>query len=502
MSATATELARRAQALNTRRTAEFGGSELELVGNDRVRTEHNCVPRDLVQVGGLMLFGYNVHFGLKQTTEIRDVFALHRHHDGRFEEVGADALPGLLDDPRFARDFTDLYRYYREAELLQLRRTGSLLLAVFQTGERLTDLRVLRWRVHPDGTPEYVDAKGERDHTFPPSHDFEWTVTGREDHVLGRHPHISIEGRVFVETVGGTLTVKIENNTESGEGVYTEPVDEPLQSLADAEVAHARVGPLTLLRILPYNETTHRYLVFNERSREVVRLDGIGLSCQRLPEDQGIIFPGGYYLTTAPAGSAARTFDTDTADLEFESAIRSPNGEDVLYVFHARAEGRTLLLPYNLIRKEVATPIPSHGYSLFEDGVMAVFRAQSDEPTRVHPMQLWQTPYLSDARAAAQPEGTGPLARIGNAELVRGISDVLSVARMAGDADPGGAVFEAIVAACTRVADTYYWLDADGLEALHEPLAELCDAAEQVIDEFERVEQLRRQAAAAVAEAA
>ncbi|MBU7598850.1 DNA repair ATPase [Streptomyces sp. P38-E01] len=498
MSGAAAELARRAQSLNAERMADFGGSELELIGNDRIRTEHNCVPRDIVQVGGLMLFGYNVHFGLKQTTAVRDVFALHRYQDGRFEEVGESTLPGLLDDERFRRDFLDLYRYYREAELLQLRRTGQLLLAVFQTGERLSDIRVLRWRIAPDGTPEYVDAKGERDHTFPPSHDFEWTTTGREDHVLGRHPHISIEGELFVETVNGTLTVKVEDNTESGEGIYSEEVDEPLQSLADAEVAHVRVGPLILLRVLPYKETVHRYLVFNRRSKEVVRLDGIGLSCQLLPEDQGIIFPGGYYLTTAPAGSAARTFDTDTADLEFESVVRSPNGEDVLYVFHARAEGRTLLLPYNLIRKEVAAPIPSHGCSLFEDGTMAVFRALSDEPTRVHPMQLWQTPYLSDSYSAAQPEGTGPLTRVGNAELVRGISDSLSVARMADEMAPSVAVFEAIVAACGRVADAYYWLADEGLHGLDEPLETLRRTAEQVIDEFERVEELRAQSRAAV----
>nr|WP_228449679.1 DNA repair ATPase [Streptomyces alkaliterrae] len=502
MSTAAGELARRAQALNARRTEVFGGSELELAGNDRIRTEHNCVPRDIVQVGGLMLVGYNVHFGLKQTTDVGDVFALHRYVDGRFEHAPSDSLPGLLDDPSFVRDFTDLYRYYREAELLQLRRTGPLLLAVFQTGERLTDIRVLRWRISPAGTPEYVDAKGERDHVFPPAHDFEWTPAGRESHVLGRHPHISIEGTLFVETVGGSLTVKIENNTETGEGIYSEPVDEPLQSLADADVAYARVGPLILLRVLPYNETEYRYLVFNERSKEVVRLDGIGLSCQRLPEDQGLIFPGGYYLTTAPAGAAARTFDTDTTDLEFESVIRSPNGEDVLYAFHARAEGRTLLLPYNLIRKEVATPIPSHGYSLFEDGTMVVFRAQSDEPTRVHPMQVWRTPYLSETYAAAQPEVDGPLTRVGNAELVRGISDSLSLARMADEMAPGTAVFEAIVAACSRVADTYYWLDTEGLEALHEPLESLRTTAEQVIDEFERVEALREQARAAVADAA
>ncbi len=73
---------------------------------------------------------------------------------------------------------------------------------------------------------------------------------------------------------------------------------EPLQSLADADVHYARVGPLILLRIRPYKETAWRHLVFNTRTKGVVRLDGIGQACQRLPEDHGIIFPGGYYLTT------------------------------------------------------------------------------------------------------------------------------------------------------------------------------------------------------------
>ncbi|WP_030438112.1 DNA repair ATPase [Actinoplanes subtropicus] len=83
------------------------------------------------------------------------------------------------------------------------------------------------------------------------------------------------------------------------------------------------------------------------------RPDGIGQACRRLPEDQGIIFPGGYCLATG----VARTFDAETADLEYERVVRSVNGEDVLYVFHARQTGRYLLLPYNVIRKEVATPI-------------------------------------------------------------------------------------------------------------------------------------------------
>ncbi|MQS06306.1 DNA repair ATPase [Streptomyces alkaliphilus] len=502
MTGAAAELARRAQRLNTRRTETFGSTELRPVVSDRLRTEHNCVPRDIVQVGGLLLAGYRVRFGLKPTTEVGDVFGLHRHHPGaegaRFTTEPLDALPGLLDDPVFLRDFDSLFRYYRQAELLQLRHVENLLLAVFRTGERLTDIRVLRWRLDPDGTPHYVDAKGERDHVFPPAHDFEWVPTTREDHVTGEHPHVAVDGELFVSTLDGRLTVRVEDNTDAGREVFSEPVDEPLQSLADADIARARVGALILLRVLPYNEETPRHLVFNTRTREVVRLDGIGLACRALPEDQGIVFPGGYYLAAAPPGSAARVLATtvaEDADLEYTGTLRSPNGEDVLYVFHARAEGHTLLLPYNLIRKEVATPLVTHGYSLFDDGTMVVFRAEGDEPGRVHPVQVWETPFVSDAHHAERPVGEGPLARVGNAELVRGVSDALTVARMADELAPDTAVFEAVVAACTRLADRYHWMSLEGMEALHEPLATLHTTAEQVIDEYRRVVEQRRHAA-------
>ncbi|MFI6452857.1 DNA repair ATPase [Streptosporangium amethystogenes] len=488
----AAELAGRSDALNAERLAVFGGAELRLIGTERIRTENNCVPRDIVSVGGLMLFGYNVFIGLKPETAVADVFSMHTFVRDTADAFRFDPAP-MFRDPRFERDFAELYRYYRETRLLQLRRVEGKLLAVFQTGPQ--DTRVLRWQVEADGTLTYIDDRGERDHTFPPSHDFEWTPATRDDHVLGRHPHISIQGEVFVETVGGDLTIKIENNTESGEGIYREPVTEPLQSLADAEVQHARIGPLILLRIRPYKEPEWRHLVFNTRTKGVVRLDGIGQACQRLPEDQGIIFPGGYYLSTG----VSKTFDTDVSELEFERVIRSPNGEDVLYVFHARAEGRSLLLPYNVIRKQVANPLSCHGYSLFDDGTLVVFRATSDEPTRVHPMQVWQTPYQSDLYAAGRPVGTGPLERIGNAELVRGISDCLSVARMVDEMAPSIPVFEALIASCVRVFDHYHWLGEHGLRG---PLADVRATAEQVLDEFENVQSLTRQAAEALEAAA
>ncbi|MDG9702075.1 DNA repair ATPase [Streptomyces sp. DH37] len=534
MAAAAADLAARARALNARRVEAFGGAGLELAGTARLATGRPRVPCDAVAVGGALLLGANPPAGHGRPEEVGDVLTLHRlhHPDGggppAFEPAAPGAVPGLLDDPRLHRDLEELYRYYRHARLLRLRRTGPLLLAVFSTGERASDIRVLRWRVGDDGAVAYLDAKGERDHhgrTARSASDVVWTPAGREDHVTGRHPHVAVDGgTLYVSTVGGALTVKTGNDTETAEGVYGEPVDDPLQSLADAEIAHARVGPLVLLRVLPYNEAAHRHLVFNTRTGETLRLDGIGRGCRRLPDDQGVVFPGGCYLADAPAGAAARTFEADTEGMEFEAAVRSPNGEDVLYVFHAPARGRTLLLPYNLIRKEAAAPIPALGHALFDDGTLAVLReTPAGEEALVagetaHPVQVWRTPYLSDARAAARPAGDGPLARVGNAELVRGISDCLSVVRLAegvtgrtgggaaGSEPPTAAALEAVAAACARTADRHHWLDAPGLarelEGLGGPLRTLREAAGQAVAEYARVAELRERAAAAVEEAA
>ncbi|MEV0414319.1 DNA repair ATPase [Streptomyces sp. NPDC050448] len=495
LAAQSVELARRAEALNARRTEELGSTELALAGSARLHTEQDGVPRDIVAVGDALLFGHNPLLGLKAEPAVSDVFTLH---DGDLSRLPDDAVRGLLDDPAFIREFAALYHYYRQTRLLRLRHVEGRLLAVFRTGEGDEDLRVLRWALDHDGTATFLDARGERDHVLPAPHDFEWTAATRADHVLGRHPHVSIGGDVFVATVGGHLTVKTEDNTETGEGIYEEPVDEPLQSLADADIASARVGPLTLLRVRPYKEESRRYLVFNGLTKTVVRLDGIGQAARRLPEEQGIVFPGGYHLTTG----LTKTFDTPTEGLAFERAVRSPNGEDVLYVFHVRAEGRSLLLPYNLIRKEAAAPISCHGYALFDDGTLLVLRTDSEEPTRVHPIQRWSTPYVSETYAAGRPVGGGALARIGNADLVRAISDLLSIAGAVSDMTPTTAVYETLVAACTRAEDHHHWLADPDLGDLSTPLVELRATAEQVLTEFETVQTLTRQAADALGEAA
>jgi hypothetical protein len=174
LTAQAAELARRTEELNARRSEEFGSTRLELAATERLRTEHTVVPRDIVAVGDMLLFGYNAVPSREADTSVGDVLALH---DRNLERLPDDAVPGLLDDPAFVREFAALQRYYRQARLLQLRRINGKLLAVFQTGEKADDTRVLRWALSGDGRATFLDARGDRDHVLPPSHDIQRTTS-------------------------------------------------------------------------------------------------------------------------------------------------------------------------------------------------------------------------------------------------------------------------------------------------------------------------------------
>src|SRR5262249_14875292 len=156
-----------------------------------------------------------------------------------------------------------------------------------------------------------------------------------------------------------------------------------------------------------------------------------------------------YYLRTGDY----KLFDHGQGGLCFERVLRSPNGEDVLYVFHRVDDGSYVLFPYNLIRKEVANPILCHGYCLFDDGKMVVFRALTDEPSRIHPMQVWQTPFTTSEFAASAPTDGSYLAKIGNADLVRGISDAYTLRRLIVTDAPTRRTYEDVISAARRMGD-------------------------------------------------
>lgn len=486
----AAELADRARALNTRRVEEFGGGELRLTGTGRLTTARTCLPQDLTAVGGLLLLGTRPVETVAGAEDFTDLLALYRPED--LSPTGG----ALLADPRLRQDLTDLRRYFRDARLERLRPVGGRLLAVFRTGPAATDVRVLRWHLDDDRV-SYQDGRGERDHTPADGQQLDWTPLTRDDQLPaapGTAPRADLAGELHLGVDGGRLTL----TTPDGRELHHEPLAEALQTLADAQIAHARLATLLLVRVRPYQEETVRHLVVHLPTGRVTRIDALGQACLRLPADQGVAFPGGCHL----ADGTVRVFDQPVDGLAYERTVLSPNGEDVLYEFRSAADGRALLQPYNSVRQEAAAPLACQGYALLDDGTLIALRPAEDGPTRLHPVQLWQSPFTSERHAAEQPPGTGPLARIGNADLVRGLADCLALARLAAAGADTPAGHHAVLAACTRTADRHHWLGQSGLGDLAAPLAGIRDTARQVIAEYEAVAQLTAHAAARTEETA
>lgn len=481
----ATALKSRLDKLNDARRDVFGSIETKLLSTERITTTNNCIARDMVAIGERFLFGYNVHLGLKTETSLSDVLAVQRFDGAAFHEEPLD----LLSDARFENDFKQLYKYYKSTTFARFYRHGPALYLVFQVGKSITDIKSFKWLVSGDALA-YVDNRSDHEVRFPPQHEFEWTRTHRDLQRKGLHPHISIEDRLFVECVGGDLTIKIEDNTDSGEGIYSEPVDNADQTLDDAEIYYASLGNIILLKVRPYQEKAYRYIAYNEKVQKAIRIDAVEQACVLLPEDHGVIFSSGYLLQTGEH----KTFDSGLAGLMFDHKVASPNGEDVLYVFYHPESGQHVLLSYNLIAQRVDTPIVCHGYALFENGKLLFFKA-IDQPQKHHAIQIWQTPYLGAdfaVPAADAAKRDSLLFKIGNRDVVRAMAECNEIIALTSKDDTYANLYVDVVKLAADVLDTYHWLASEDAFNLAESLLAIRDAAAAAVDEFDKVVRVRR----------
>ena len=478
----ADDLQTRLAQLNDARREVFGSIPTKLISTQRITTSHNCTPQDIVPVGKLFVFGYNVHMGLKKVTELEDVFSVYQFgEDEKFHETSLE----LIKNGAFEQDFFQLYKYYKDTHFKKFHVSGPHLYMVFQVGKSAGDIKSFKFLIDGDSLV-YIDNRSDHEVVYPPQHDFKWVRTHRDLHRGGLHPHISIEDRVWVETVGGDLTIKIEDNTEDGEGIYSEPVDEADQTLDDAEIHYSIVGNIILLKMKPFKEDAFRYIIYNEKKQSAQRLDAIEDACVQLPEDHGLIFSNGYYLQTG----ISKTFENNIANLLFERRIASPNGEDYLYVFHKRETGQYVLLSYNMIEQQVETPIICNGFSIFENGQLIYFRAD-ETPQKHHSIQIWQTPYVSDDIVVGEKTDSY-IFKIGNKEIVRAMAESHEVLNLIEQDDSYANLYVDLVKKSTDILDSYFWVKETQAFEMSIPLADIQAASTAAVDEFDKVVRVRR----------
>lgn len=478
----ANELQSRISKLNESRKEVFGALETKLIANNRILTENNCIPRDIISFGNTCIFGYNVNFGLRSEIELSDVFSIYEFQDNKFEPKSYD----FISDTQFETDFINLYKYYRNTFFTRFGHINNFLFMVFQISENPDDIKTFKWLIK-DNELTYIDGRSEHEYHLPPQHDFEWKEIDRDMHRYGEHPHVSVLDKVFVETVGGDLTIKVEDNTTDGDGIYAESVEYHDQTLDDGKVRFSEFGNLIPIEITPFQEEP-RYFLYNHKLREVKRIDSLQRTAVFLPDDQGLIFPTGYYLQTGEY----HLFDNSIKGIEFVKRVASPNGEDYLYVFYSNILGMYNLMHYNVISQEVKTPIVCNGYTVFKEGQLCYFR-NDEEQTKHHVIQIWQTPFTKEAIAPAEHTDS-MIYKIGNKDIVKAMAEAHGIINLLNKGDNYADLYVDIAKSAKDILDSYYWLNEEETLRLDEPIIEIRNTAHSAIDEFERVVQLRKSA--------
>lgn len=475
-------LSERLTQLNDSRKTIFSSADFSLIANQRITTENNCEARGIIALGNLCIFGYNVHFGLRSDIQLSDVFSIYKFEDNQFLIQPLD----LINDANFVTDFKNLYKYYRDSIFSRFRRTENYLYMIFQTGKTIGDVKAFKWLIKGQKLI-YQDDRSIHEVVNAPQFEFQWTKTTLEDRRLGIFPHISILDKVFIEATGGDITFKIEDNTQTGKGIYSEKVDNKDQQIDDAEYYYVDLGNLILVRIKPYQEDFRSY-VFNTRTKEVVNIKMLNNAGILLPDNQGIIFPNGYYLQNGEY----KIFESELTGLEFFRKVASPNGEDYLYVFYQNEKNTYVLMSYNIIKQQVETPIVCNGHTLFKDGTLIFFRSEN-EALRHHQVQIWQTPYSQQLQENPEKKDNF-LYKIGNKDVVKAMAECQEIILLINKEDTYEGLYEDIVKKSNDVIDSYFWLANPEASNLSEPLFQIKEVANTAIDEFAKVKSQRKHA--------
>ena len=70
-------------------------------------------------------------------------------------------------------------------------------------------------------------------------------------------------------------------------------------------------------------------------------------------------------------------------------AIRILRRQQAISGAHCRIVSNANSLPFQ-------NPIVAHGLCLFNDGRLMVFKDDTEEASRIHAMQIWETPYFHE----------------------------------------------------------------------------------------------------------
>ncbi|CAH7347196.1 conserved hypothetical protein [Vibrio chagasii] len=488
----ADKLNSKVDSLNSSRRDEFGGGALDLAGSINLLTPANCTPVDMARVGSKLLFGFETKLGIKSKLEMSDIFAVYQLQDNNEQLTEIPLSESFLSDSVFKKDLEQLLTYNKSARLKQLYRKNDQLYILFSLNDSGRDYQFFSFDLANAEKPAYLGHESGRPKAESTTN-FAWQRLSDSDTAGTLTKLFSLDDSLYIGTEAGKLIFKVNDNSANGMTILEEDLQNSYQRLNDMIVHMATEGNLVFAKVKALDEPSERYYIFNKITQKVVRADGIANGVQSLPEDHGVIFSNGFALSSGEV----KIFSNESSSLELHNLITSPNGEDSLYFFFDVQVGGYTIYHYNMINKNVSSPMHACGYALRQNGELFMFRtSQNSQPEKLHKLQVWGTPFMSQSAYAAKSSSNSDniFRKIGNASLVRGISDVLSILKLVRDEDVSAALYEGVIKTSVKAIDSHHWFANEELGNFKDELSGIQATSELVLDEFNKTIALARTA--------
>lgn len=476
------ELLSVSNSLNEERLSAFKKVDLRLASTISFNSDTDSLPSDIININGFLLAGHKITKSVVQKIEISDVFSYLKIDNSElndFSTTPADLNNSIFSDNKFKDEFKHLYQYYKDVQFHQFIKNANSMFVLFKTGPEIKDIKVYRWDIDRHSNYQYV---GE-------------TQSGVLHSIITNNP-IKLSEQVS-KKVAGSIEIKsdllVSNNkgkvsfTHEVKGILLEEdLRQKNQAIEDVKIFKTQVNDLTLIKFIPYNEEP-RFYIFDNIAQNIIRTSNYENSIQELPEKNGVLFSNGYYLNDGQF----KEFNKLEESYHYMT-YASPNGEDSLVIFYNINSNDYLIYNYNIVSKTVVAPVTAQGFTLLDNGGLILLR-KTDVAAKIHHIQVWESVFFADTYYNEMQKNAveNRISKIGNSEVVKAIGSINSVVNFIANKKVEVSIYQTIIKMVDSILDTYHWLSNFSDLNINKTLNETKDTAQQVINEFQKVEELK-----------
>lgn len=463
--------------LNAERNESFKKEDLKLIATVPIRSEKISSPMDIFNSNEGLIVGYSIQ--KNKETLLSDVFSLYSVVGE--ESVNIPIEQSIFNIEKFKDEFSRMYRYYDSVQFVQFLTEEDSVTAVFKYGTNDSDLKGFKWDKNREGNYEYSGEVSLNNLISAIQKETnKWSEVKNKNNANKR---VYLNDDVFISFDSEKSKIEFNNKDKI---LFSEELKEKLQTFEDMEFSLSVVDTLVLVRFKPYNES-HRYYIFDSVNMVVHRCDSLENNIVTLPQNNGIVFGNGYYLSKGEF----KLFEEGKKE-NYLKTIKSPNGEDFIIVYYSSYNNAYSLFQFNLVNQIVSAPIKTRGYAIIDSGEILLIKSGTYD-TRDHAIQKWDSPYSSDLfynKKQGEKEKTR-LTKVGNNELVKAISAIKNIISFIETKEVTVEVYSNVIKMVDDVIDKYHWISMFNDLNLVKILKEEKETANLVIEEFKKVEELK-----------